>query len=106
MHQEHLDAQGAQHRHVQQDVGEILAGDDGAIHADDESLLPKARDVLQNASQVGEFHNLFADCLPLGITNPFSARFNFYFWPSRRPFRSAGWRLVLESGQKFGPQQN
>ena len=41
MHQEDLDAQGAQQGHVQEDVGEILAGDDGAIHADDENLLPE-----------------------------------------------------------------
>ena len=52
----HADVQRAQHRDVEQDVGEIFVGDDGAVHRDDERLLPELRDVLQDAPQVSQFH--------------------------------------------------
>ena len=50
------DVQRAQHGDVHQDVGEVLVGDDGAVHADDERLLAELRDVLQDAPQVSQFH--------------------------------------------------
>src|SRR5262245_45602265 len=46
----------AQDGDVQQDIGKILAGNDGAIHAQEKSLFPKLRYVLKDAPQVGEFH--------------------------------------------------
>jgi hypothetical protein len=56
VNQHHADAQRPQHRHVEEDVGEVFIGDDGAVHANDEGLLPELRDVLQDAAQVSQFH--------------------------------------------------
>ncbi len=50
------DVQRAQHGDVHQDVGEVLVGDDRAVHVDDERLLAELGDVLQDAPQVGQFH--------------------------------------------------
>ena len=50
------DVERAQHGEVEQDVGKILAGDDPAIHADDENLFAEARYVLQDFPQIGRFH--------------------------------------------------
>ena len=50
------DAQRAQHGDVHQDVGEVLVGDDRAVHVDDERLLAELGDVLEDAPQVGQFH--------------------------------------------------
>ncbi len=50
------DVERAQHRQVQQDVGEVLVGDDRAVNADDEGPLAELRNVLQDAPQVGWFH--------------------------------------------------
>jgi hypothetical protein len=41
---------------IQQDVGEILIRDDRPINAEDESLFPELRNVLQDAPQISEFH--------------------------------------------------
>ena len=54
--QHDADVQRAQHRDVQQDVGEVLVGDDRAVDAEDERLLAELRNVLQDAPQVGRFH--------------------------------------------------
>ena len=62
----HADVQRAQHRDVHQDVGEVLVGDDRAVHADDERLLAELRDVLQDAPQVGQFHVKLRLGLPSG----------------------------------------
>ena len=51
------DVQRAENGHVQQDIGEVLVRDDGAVDADDESFLAEARDVLENAAQVSRFHD-------------------------------------------------
>jgi hypothetical protein len=56
MHQRHADVQRAQHGDIQQDVREVVVGDDRAINGDDEGLLPEARDVAEDAPQVGGFH--------------------------------------------------
>jgi len=56
MNEHDADIERAQHRNIQQDIGEVLVGDDGAVDADDEGLLPELRDVLQDAAQVGQFH--------------------------------------------------
>ena len=48
--------QRAEHRDVEQDVGEVFVRDDGAVDADDERLLAKARDVLQDTAQISRFH--------------------------------------------------
>jgi hypothetical protein len=50
------DVQGAQHGDVQQERGEILIGDDGAIDREDEGLLPELGNVLQDTPQVSQFH--------------------------------------------------
>src|SRR5205823_12833394 len=48
--------QGAEDGDVEQDIGEVFVGDDRAVDADDEDLLAKARDVLEDAAQVSRFH--------------------------------------------------
>ena len=50
------DVQRPQHRHVQQQRGEVFVGDDRAVHREDERLLAELRNVLQDAPQVGRFH--------------------------------------------------
>ena len=59
------DVQRAQDSDVEQEVGEVLVGDDRAIHGDDEGLLAEARDVLEDAPKVGGFHFGCADCRAL-----------------------------------------
>ena len=39
--QHHPDVQRPQHRHVQEDVGEVLVRDDGPVDGDDEGLFAK-----------------------------------------------------------------
>jgi hypothetical protein len=56
MDQDDPNAQGTEHGDIQENIGKILAGDDGRIHAEHEDLFPEARDVLQNGSQIGQFH--------------------------------------------------
>ena len=56
VHQHDADVQRAQDRHVQQDVGEVFAGDNRPIHAEHKRPLTKLRDVLEDAPQVGKFH--------------------------------------------------
>ena len=56
VHEHDADAQRAQHGNVHQDIGEVLVGDDRAVHVNDERLLAELRDVLQDAPQVGQFH--------------------------------------------------
>ena len=63
VNQHDADVQRAQHRDVQQDVGEVFVGDDGAVNREDEGLLPELRDVLQDAPQVGRVSLLLADSL-------------------------------------------
>ena len=50
------DVQRPQHRHVQQQRGEVFVGDDRAVNREDERLLAELRNVLQDAPQVGRFH--------------------------------------------------
>ena len=52
----HADVQRPQHRHVQQERGEVFVGDNRAIQREDERLLAELRNVLQDAPQVGRFH--------------------------------------------------
>ena len=46
----------AQDGDVEEDIGEVLVGDNGAVDADDERLFAKTRDVLKYAAQVSRFH--------------------------------------------------
>ena len=50
------DVQRPQHRHVQQQRGEVLVGDNRAVHREDERLFAELRNVLQDAPQVSQFH--------------------------------------------------
>lgn len=50
------DVQRTQNSDVEQDVREVFVRDDGAVHREDERLLPESRNVLQDAPQVGRFH--------------------------------------------------
>ena len=54
--QDNPNIQGAQNGDVEQEIGEVNVRDDGAIGRDHESLFAKARDVLQDASEVSRFH--------------------------------------------------
>ena len=64
------DVQRAQHRHVQQQRGEVFVGDDGAVHREDERLLAELRNVLQDAPQVGRFH--FGSSVIVSARNKYS----------------------------------
>ena len=64
---------------VEQDVGKILVGDDRAIQREDEGLLAKARNVLQDAPQVGWFHFGLWPILRAQISIQFAAGFNINF---------------------------
>ena len=56
MDEDDLDGKRAQDRDIQQDVGEIVRGDDIAVDRDHENLLPKPWDVLEDAAEIGDFH--------------------------------------------------
>ena len=49
--------QRAEERDVEQQRGQAVVDDDAGIDREDEDLLAKLRDVLQDASQVGQFHS-------------------------------------------------
>ena len=77
------DIERTEDRDIQEDVWKILVGDNRAIDADDERLLPEARDILQDAPQVSRFHFLFVwsdsrSACPRLISRRFSTTFNFY----------------------------
>jgi hypothetical protein len=52
MHQHESNIKRTEHRNIHEDIGEIFVYDDGAIDVNDERLLTKLRDVLQNAPQI------------------------------------------------------
>ena len=56
VHEHGADAERPQHRHVHQDVAEVLVGDDRAVHGDHERLLAELGDVLEDAPEVGRSH--------------------------------------------------
>ena len=56
MNEHNANVERTEHGDIQEDVGEVLVGDNGAVNADDERLLPELGDVLQDAAQVCEFH--------------------------------------------------
>ena len=66
------DAEGPQHRHVHQDVDEVLVGDGGPVHRHHERLLPELGDVLEHAPEVGRSHagNVILVALPWKKTRP------------------------------------
>ena len=69
------DVQRPQHRHVQQQRGEVLVGDNRAVHREDERLFAELRYVLQDAPQVGQFHFGSLWCFNAEISIRFSAGF-------------------------------
>ncbi len=54
------DAERPQDGDVEQNAREVLVGDDRAVNREDEGPLAVARDVLQDAAQVGRFHRALA----------------------------------------------
>ena len=56
MHEHEPDVQRAQHGEVDEQVGKVVVGNDGAIEGDDEGLFAEARDVGKNAAEIGNFH--------------------------------------------------
>ena len=56
VHEDHFDAERPQHGDIQQDIREIGRGDDVAIQRDHEDFFAEARDVLEDAAQIGNFH--------------------------------------------------
>jgi hypothetical protein len=50
------DVEGAENGDIEEDVGEILIGDDGGVDAEDEATFAEAGDVTENAAEVGRFH--------------------------------------------------
>ncbi len=61
MNQHHADAQAAQQVNVQEQVREIVVGNDGAIQRDHEDLVPELRHVPQDFAQVGEFFHAWSE---------------------------------------------
>jgi hypothetical protein len=59
VNEHHANVQRTEHRDVEQDVGKVFVGDDGAIQREDEGLLAESRNVLQDAPQVSWFHVSF-----------------------------------------------
>ena len=57
VNEDDADAERPQHRHVHEEVAEVLVGDVGPVHRDDERLLAELRNVLQDAPQVGGSHS-------------------------------------------------
>jgi len=55
----------ASSRSCYEEVAEVIVGDDGAVEGDDEDLALEARDVLENAAQVGGL-NRGGQCGSLG----------------------------------------
>ena len=51
------DVQRPEHGHIEQDVGEVLVGDDGPVDGEDEGALAVVRDVVQDAAEVGWLHS-------------------------------------------------
>lgn len=56
MHEHDTYVQRAEERDVEQQGGQTVADDDPGINRQDEDLLAKLRNVLQDAAQVGKFH--------------------------------------------------
>ncbi len=81
MDEDDADAEGAQHRDIDEDIGKVLVGDDSAIDGDDEDLLPEAGHVLEDAAKVGGFHCCVMLAVSVcvcsrGITRVLQVRFN------------------------------
>jgi len=77
--QDHANVQRAQDCDIEEDIGEVLAGYDSPIHAQDERLFTELRDVLKDAPEVGQFHfgsNLFCNAgQQVRLSENFSKRF-------------------------------
>ena len=56
VHKQDSDVQRAEDRDVEQEVREVVVGDDGSIDGQDEDLFPEAWNVAENSPQVGGFH--------------------------------------------------
>src|SRR5207248_424502 len=56
MNEDDLDAQRAQHRQIEQNVREIGRSHDLAVDRHHENALPEARDILEDTTEVGNFH--------------------------------------------------
>ena len=51
-----LDAEGAEDGEVEEDIGKIGGADDFSIDGDDEDFVAEARDILEDAAEVRNFH--------------------------------------------------
>ena len=56
VHEHHSNIERTQHRHVQQDIREILVSDDRPIDTDHKNFFAELRDVLEDAAKVSKFH--------------------------------------------------
>jgi putative ribosome biogenesis GTPase RsgA len=56
VHEHDADVERPQERHIQQQRRKVVVGDDVAVERENEGLLSKLRDVLQDAAEVSEFH--------------------------------------------------
>ena len=56
MDDDDADVQRAQDGDVEEEVGKVLVGDNRAVDGEDEHFFAEARDVLEDAPQVGRFH--------------------------------------------------
>jgi len=51
-----LNAEGAEDGEVEEDIGKIGGADDFSIDGDDEDFVAEARDILEDAAEVRNFH--------------------------------------------------
>ena len=79
VHERDADVQGAEDGDVEQDIGEVFVGDDGAVNADDEDFLAKARDVLEDAAQVSRFHvEVFSNASVLSVSDRTTDKYSVF----------------------------
>ena len=71
MNDDHANVQRAQDIYIEQDVREIFIGDDRAVNGYQKRLFAEARDILQDAPKVGQFH--LRTFLSVSIQRLFSA---------------------------------
>ena len=73
------DVQRAEDGDVEQDIGEVFVGDDGAVDADDEDFFAKARDVLEDAAQVSRFHvEVFSNASVLSVSDRTTDKYSVF----------------------------
>ena len=64
MHEHDADVQRPEDGDVEEKVGKVVVGDDGAVDGDHEGLLPEPRDVAEDAAKVCRLHGVCGGFVP------------------------------------------